>query len=39
MENSLQRTPTVGKDMREDVEQCDVMIIGAGVTGLYAVYR
>src|SRR6266446_9715115 len=39
MEHSLQRTPTVGKDMREDVEQCDVLIIGAGVTGLYALYR
>src|SRR5712691_11885002 len=39
MEHSLQQTPTVGKDMREDVEQCDVLIIGAGVTGLYALYR
>ena len=39
MGNPLQRTPTVGKDMREDVEQFDVIIIGAGVTGLYALYR
>ena len=39
MGNSLQRTPTVGKDMREDGEQFDVIIIGAGVTGLYALYR
>ena len=39
MVNPLQRTPTVGKDMREDVEQFDVIIIGAGVTGLYALYR
>ena len=39
MGNPLQRTPTVGKDMGEDVEQFDVIIIGAGVTGLYALYR
>src|SRR5437879_9235045 len=39
MGNRLQQTPTVGKDMREDVEQFDVIIIGAGVTGLYALYR
>jgi cation diffusion facilitator CzcD-associated flavoprotein CzcO len=39
MGNLLQQTPTVGKDMREDVEQFDVIIIGAGVTGLYALYR
>ena len=35
----LQRTPTVGKDIREEVEQFDVILIGAGVTGLYALYR
>ena len=39
MRNPLQQTPTVGKDMREDIEQFDVIIIGAGVTGLYALYR
>src|SRR5919198_6275283 len=39
MGNPLQETPTVGQDMREDVEQFDVIIIGAGVTGLYALYR
>jgi cation diffusion facilitator CzcD-associated flavoprotein CzcO len=39
MDNRLQRTPTVGTDMREDGEQYDVIIIGAGVTGLYALYR
>src|SRR2546422_1661164 len=39
MGHPLQRTPTVGTDMREDVEQFDVIIIGAGVTGLYALYR
>jgi cation diffusion facilitator CzcD-associated flavoprotein CzcO len=39
MGNLLQRTPTLGKDMREQVEQCDVIIIGTGVTGLYALYQ
>jgi cation diffusion facilitator CzcD-associated flavoprotein CzcO len=39
MSNLLQQTPTVGKDMLEAVEQFDVIIIGAGVTGLYALYR
>src|SRR5262247_1528219 len=39
MRNPLQRTPTVGKDRIEDVEQFDAIIIGAGVTGLYALYR
>src|SRR5713101_1497927 len=39
MGNPLQQMPTVGKDMIEDVEQFDVIIIGAGVTGLYALYR
>ena len=39
MGNLLQRTPTVRKDRREEGEQYDVIIIGAGVTGLYALYR
>src|SRR5262249_2200538 len=39
MGNLLQQTPTVETDMREDSEQFDVIIIGAGVTGLYALYR
>jgi cation diffusion facilitator CzcD-associated flavoprotein CzcO len=39
MGNPLQRTLTVEKDMREQGEQFDVIIIGAGVTGLYALYR
>src|SRR6266511_4457565 len=39
MGNPLQRTPTVGTDMSEEVEQCDVMIIGAGVSGLYQLYK
>ena len=39
MRYPLQRTPTVGTDLSEDGEQFDVIIIGAGVTGLYALYR
>jgi cation diffusion facilitator CzcD-associated flavoprotein CzcO len=39
MRHSLQQTPTVGQDTREASEQYDVIIIGAGVTGLYALYR
>jgi cation diffusion facilitator CzcD-associated flavoprotein CzcO len=39
MENPLHQTPTVEKDMVKDVKQFDVIIIGAGVTGLYALYR
>src|SRR2546428_13916225 len=39
MGNPLERTPSVGQDMSEEVEQFDVIIIGAGVTGLYALYR
>jgi cation diffusion facilitator CzcD-associated flavoprotein CzcO len=35
----LERTPTVSNNRGENVEQYDVMVIGAGVTGLYAVYR
>src|SRR5467141_3180069 len=38
MGNPLQWTPTVGQDRSEDVEQFDVIIIGAGVTGLYQLY-
>jgi hypothetical protein len=34
MGHPLQWTLTVGKDGSEDVEQFDVIIIGAGVTGL-----
>ena len=39
MGNSLQKTPVAGTDMSEEVEQFDVIIIGAGVTGLYQLYR
>jgi cation diffusion facilitator CzcD-associated flavoprotein CzcO len=39
MGNPLQQTPTVGTDVVEEVEQFDAIIIGAGVTGLYQLYR
>jgi cation diffusion facilitator CzcD-associated flavoprotein CzcO len=39
MGDPLQRTPTLGNDRREEGEPFDVMIIGAGVTGLYALHR
>jgi cation diffusion facilitator CzcD-associated flavoprotein CzcO len=39
MGNPLQRTPIVGTDVVEEVEQFDAIIIGAGVTGLYQLYR
>ncbi|HSX80804.1 MAG TPA: NAD(P)/FAD-dependent oxidoreductase, partial [Candidatus Saccharimonadia bacterium] len=38
MGHPLPWTPTVGKDMGEEVEQFDAIIIGAGVTGLYQLY-
>jgi len=38
MENSLQQTTAVGTHRVEDVEQFDVIIIGAGVTGLYQLH-
>ena len=39
MGNSLQKTTPVSTDSVGDVEQFDVIIIGAGVTGLYQLYR
>ena len=39
MRNSRQQTPTVGTEQAAEVEQFDAIIIGAGVTGLYALYR
>ena len=39
MGHPLQQTPTAGKDRGEELETFDVIIIGAGVTGLYALYR
>ena len=39
MGTSLQRTPAAGRGLVEEVEQFDAIIIGAGVTGLYQLYR
>ena len=39
MGNSLQQTPAAGTRLAEEVEQFDAIIIGAGVTGLYQLYR
>ena len=39
MANSVQKTPAAGTDLIEEVEQFDAIIIGAGVTGLYQLYR
>src|SRR2546429_5474955 len=39
MEHAQPHSAAAGTDMCEDGEQYDVIIIGAGVTGLYALYR
>ena len=39
MARSLQRNPAAGSGQTGEVESYDVLIIGAGVTGLYALYR
>jgi cation diffusion facilitator CzcD-associated flavoprotein CzcO len=39
MGSSRPQTPAVSTDTSEEVEQFDVIAIGAGVTGLYALYR
>jgi cation diffusion facilitator CzcD-associated flavoprotein CzcO len=39
MGNSPQQTLAAGTDMVKEVEQFDAIIIGAGVTGLYQLYR
>jgi cation diffusion facilitator CzcD-associated flavoprotein CzcO len=39
MQSSRQQTPTANAEQVEEVEQFDAIIIGAGVTGLYALYR
>ena len=33
-----QQTPAAGKGTSEEIEQFDAIVIGAGVTGLYALY-
>ena len=39
MADSLQQAPTAEASRNGDVEEYDVLIIGAGVTGLYSLYR
>ena len=39
MAESLQATPAGGTAQADNVDQFDVIVIGAGVTGLYALYR
>jgi cation diffusion facilitator CzcD-associated flavoprotein CzcO len=39
MGSSQQQTPAAGTTQVEEVELFDVIVIGAGVTGLYALYR
>src|SRR2546430_16812895 len=39
MGDSLQQTSAADTGLGEEVEQFDVIIIGAGVTGLYQLYR
>src|ERR671922_2192608 len=39
MEHAQPPSAAAGTRLVEDVEQYDVIIIGAGVTGLYALYR
>jgi len=39
MGNALQQTQASGTGLVDEVEQFDVIIIGAGVTGLYQLYR
>jgi cation diffusion facilitator CzcD-associated flavoprotein CzcO len=39
MQSSRQQTPTAHAEQVEEIEQFDAIIIGAGVTGLYALYR
>ncbi|MEE3246731.1 MAG: FAD-dependent oxidoreductase, partial [Chloroflexota bacterium] len=39
MADSLQEQPVAASAKSGDIEQYDVVVIGAGVTGLYALYR
>ena len=39
MADSLQGKPAAASGMTDDVQKFDVVVIGAGVTGLYALYR
>ena len=39
MKNWLQQTAEAGTDVVKEVDQFDAVVIGAGVTGLYSLYR
>ena len=39
MASSLQKTPESGTGHSQEIERFDAIIIGAGVTGLYSLYR
>ena len=39
MADSLRQTPAAGTEADKEVEQFDAIIIGAGITGLYQLYR
>jgi cation diffusion facilitator CzcD-associated flavoprotein CzcO len=39
MENRQQQAPAAGTGQSEEIGQFDVIVIGAGVTGLYSLYR
>jgi cation diffusion facilitator CzcD-associated flavoprotein CzcO len=39
MRSSQQQAPTAGTKQTDEIEQSDAIVIGAGVTGLYALYR
>ena len=39
MADALQQVPASGNQTSDAIEQYDVVIVGAGVTGLYALYR
>ena len=39
MGDSLQQTPSAGTGLAGEAKQFDLIIIGAGVTGLYQLYR
>src|SRR5688572_9722210 len=39
MGSSQQQAPTAGTQQVDEIEQFDAIVIGAGVTGLYSLYR
>ena len=39
MKHPSQQSPTAGTDLVKEIDQFDAIIIGAGITGLYSLYR